>query len=76
MNSVPAAEASLDRIIFLFFFLFHIQHYDELLKCFPHMHAYVQFPPHFQGVFWDHFPLKVVSWDENEASWTLGSGTP
>lgn len=43
MNSVPDAEASLDGIIFfIFFFLFHIQHYDELMKLLPHMHACVR----------------------------------
>lgn len=78
MNFVLAAEASLDRIFFFFVsFLFPIQNHDVLLKLLPHLHVYVQFVPPFPGsvLGLHHFPLKVVSQDENQASWTSDSGT-
>lgn len=60
------------ELLFFFFLLFHIQHYDELLKPLLHMHAYVQFPPHFQGVFWDDF-TSLWKWSPGMRTNLVGS---
>ena len=75
MNSVSAAEASLDRIIFHFFSF----PYSALRRAAETSSSYAcicAIPTPFPGSVLGpiHFPLKVGSWDENQASWTLDSG--
>lgn len=75
MNSDTAAEASLDRIL-----LFFPSPYSALWRAAESSSPYARtcaIPILFPGsVLWPfHFHLKVVSWDENQGSWTLDSGT-
>lgn len=75
MNSDTAAEASLDRIL-----LFFPSPYSALWRAAESSSPYAHtcaIPILFPGsVLWPfHFHSKVVSWDENQGSWTLDSGT-